>query len=142
MSYYDGDGDYIIYEDANGSHESDDVESGEYSYPEDEDDLEFVHHDDDDDEDEDGEEDGSQGEQLDEDQDEDQDDEEVEGEIGNVYHESRSGDRADRISFLQDIVSRLADQRSGESGDGDVAEGEEADSSVHLDVHCQICCKN
>ena len=128
MSYYDGDGDYIIYEDANGSHESDDVESGEYSYPEDEDDLEFVHHDDDDDEDEDGEEDGSQGEQLDEDQDEDQDDEEVEGEIGNVYHESRSGDRADRISFLQDIVSRLADQRSGESGDGDVAEGEEADS--------------
>ncbi|CDO95969.1 unnamed protein product [Kluyveromyces dobzhanskii CBS 2104] len=113
MSYYDGDGDYIIYEDANGSHDSDEADSGEYSYPEDEDDLEFVHHEDDD-----GDSDGNENEE----------DGEVEGEIGNAYRNSRSGDHADRISFLQDIVSRLADQRTGEAAEGGVEEGEEADS--------------
>lgn len=113
MSYYDGDGDYIIYENDNdgNSDRSDEGESGEYSYPEDEDDLGFVHHADEDDDEE------EEEEEIGDDEEEEGEEEELDGD-GDIRG-VRNGRRGDRISFLQDIVSRLAEQRSGDEADSE-----------------------
>lgn len=133
MSYYDDDEDYMIYEDG-GNDGSDNGDSGEYSYPEDENDLDFVRREDDDD----GEDDEDEFADYGSEQDRGatggtsefgslgDNDNEIEADISNneSFQRGSGRNRANRISFLQDFVSRLAEGREGtDDVEGDRSHG-------------------